>query len=249
MALKNCRECGQQVSTEAESCPHCGVPSPTCNTGAFPEEPPPSGDSWESYVRFKLRAGATPDEVADALQIHGVPPERGRELAQQQGREIRSQRRRDRDWTAGGAGTAEAGTLGQDEIIGLVGAGLLFVGVFLPLISAPVVGPLNYFQNGTGDGVIVLLMAAITAYMCFMQKTRLLVWPGGISLAMLAFTFINFQVQLGSATDQMQRDLEGNPFQGLGELAMQSVQMQWGWPVLILGGILVFAAGIKAQNT
>ena len=29
MALKPCRECGAQVSTEAEVCPHCGVHSPT----------------------------------------------------------------------------------------------------------------------------------------------------------------------------------------------------------------------------
>ena len=28
MALTNCRECGQQVSTEATACPHCGAPSP-----------------------------------------------------------------------------------------------------------------------------------------------------------------------------------------------------------------------------
>lgn len=29
MALKDCKECGAQVSTEAEACPHCGVPAPT----------------------------------------------------------------------------------------------------------------------------------------------------------------------------------------------------------------------------
>jgi uncharacterized membrane protein YdbT with pleckstrin-like domain len=29
MALQACRECGSQVSTEAESCPRCGVPNPT----------------------------------------------------------------------------------------------------------------------------------------------------------------------------------------------------------------------------
>ena len=28
MALKPCRECGKQVSTEAVTCPHCGVPQP-----------------------------------------------------------------------------------------------------------------------------------------------------------------------------------------------------------------------------
>src|SRR5438105_1794459 len=29
MALAQCRECGRNVSTEASSCPHCGVPGPT----------------------------------------------------------------------------------------------------------------------------------------------------------------------------------------------------------------------------
>jgi hypothetical protein len=34
MALKPCRECGQQVSTDAETCPHCGVRSPTDRAAA-----------------------------------------------------------------------------------------------------------------------------------------------------------------------------------------------------------------------
>ena len=29
MALKPCRECKKKVSTEATSCPSCGVPNPT----------------------------------------------------------------------------------------------------------------------------------------------------------------------------------------------------------------------------
>jgi hypothetical protein len=29
MALKSCRECGQKVSTEAPTCPHCGAKDPT----------------------------------------------------------------------------------------------------------------------------------------------------------------------------------------------------------------------------
>lgn len=28
MALTKCSECGQQVSTKARTCPHCGAPSP-----------------------------------------------------------------------------------------------------------------------------------------------------------------------------------------------------------------------------
>ncbi len=33
MALTGCRECGQQVSTEAATCPHCGTPTPTGKAG------------------------------------------------------------------------------------------------------------------------------------------------------------------------------------------------------------------------
>jgi uncharacterized membrane protein YdbT with pleckstrin-like domain len=36
MALAACRECGKQVSTEALSCPHCGVPRPAARTETEP---------------------------------------------------------------------------------------------------------------------------------------------------------------------------------------------------------------------
>lgn len=29
MALTDCKECGRQVSTEADKCPHCGRPAPS----------------------------------------------------------------------------------------------------------------------------------------------------------------------------------------------------------------------------
>src|SRR5437016_4720018 len=36
MPLAACRECGHDVSTEATSCPHCGVPSPSARQAAPP---------------------------------------------------------------------------------------------------------------------------------------------------------------------------------------------------------------------
>jgi len=38
----------------------------------------------------------------------------------------------------------------------------LFVGVFTPFVSLPFAGNLNYFQNGKGDGVIILLIALVS---------------------------------------------------------------------------------------
>ena len=37
MALMYCRECGKQVSSEARSCPHCGVPSPVYTGELLPQ--------------------------------------------------------------------------------------------------------------------------------------------------------------------------------------------------------------------
>lgn len=42
--LSNCRLCGGRVSSEADSCPHCGHPSPA-----------PVGDSVEGKAREFLR--------------------------------------------------------------------------------------------------------------------------------------------------------------------------------------------------
>lgn len=38
MALSPCRECGQQVSSEAPACPHCGVPDPSEAAAAQAQE-------------------------------------------------------------------------------------------------------------------------------------------------------------------------------------------------------------------
>jgi hypothetical protein len=38
MALNPCRECGQEVSTEASVCPHCGISNPTAAAAAPPNQ-------------------------------------------------------------------------------------------------------------------------------------------------------------------------------------------------------------------
>jgi hypothetical protein len=50
------------------------------------------------------------------------------------------------------------------QIIALIGAAVLCLGVFSPIVTIPLVGSMNYFRNGTGDGVVVLLFAALGAF-------------------------------------------------------------------------------------
>lgn len=53
MALAPCRECGASISTEAPTCPHCGVPHPA-NVAPAPPTPPAVAGGAEAAVDFKV---------------------------------------------------------------------------------------------------------------------------------------------------------------------------------------------------
>lgn len=131
----------------------------------------------------------------------------------------------------------------------LLGAALLFLGAFMPIISMPIMGSLNYFQNGTGDGTIIVLLAMATAALAATGHTRHVLWTGLAALAMLGFTFVRFQTKMAEARASMESELAGNPFRGLAEAAVGSVQLQWGWAVLVLGACLTIYAGWQARQT
>jgi hypothetical protein len=143
---------------------------------------------------------------------------------------------------------SQAGATYHKQMAGLIGSTLLFVGVFCPIVTVPIVGQMNYFQNGDGDGRFVLVLAAASAILTIARKFPLMWLTGGGSLGLVAYTFISFQSALNERKQQMQTELEGNPFAGLAQLAVQSVQIQWGFAVLVLGAILVIAAAAMRTN-
>ena len=101
-------------------------------------------------------------------------------------------------------------------------------------------------MNSKGDGVIVLILAAISLILVLLKKFKGLWFTGLGSMAIMTFTFINFQMALTNTKIQMETDLAGNPFRGIADMAMQSVQIQWGWVLLIIGAVLVItSAAIK----
>jgi len=135
------------------------------------------------------------------------------------------------------------------QILAILGALLLFVGVFLPIVSMPIVGSLNYFHNGQGDGTIVLMLAVISIILAITRRFRGLWVTGLCSVGLLLFALVNFLIRMSQLRDQMQTELADNPFRGLADVAVNSVQLQWGWAVLMLGGILiVVAAAMQGPN-
>lgn len=132
--------------------------------------------------------------------------------------------------------------------LGLIGSIVLFVGVFAPIVSIPIIGNMNYVQNGRGGGVLIMILAAISLILVLKKRYGGLWLTGIVSLVLMAFTFIRFQIKMSDAKKQMAVDLAGNPFRGIADAAMQSVQLQWGWAVLVVGaGLLIASAAIKDE--
>jgi len=132
------------------------------------------------------------------------------------------------------------------QLLGILGSAILFIGVFMPIVKLPVMGELNYFHNGRGDGVIILALA-VTSFIFVLIRWYRQLWITSLgSAAVLAFTFFNFQSKMSQATRQMETELKDNPFRGLADLAVQSVQLQWGWAVLVIGiAFLIVVAAMK----
>lgn len=136
------------------------------------------------------------------------------------------------------------------KTLGILGAIILFMGVFAPIVSVPIAGSFNYFYNGKGDGVILIAIAIISLIISLKENFKLLWWTGIASLGVLLLGLINFQMRISQFKSQMADELAGNMFKGIADVAAQSIQLQWGWVILIIGtGLILAAAAIPERES
>lgn len=143
-------------------------------------------------------------------------------------------------------GSANFNEFSRRQLFGLIGAAVMALGVFMPLMSGPFGMNVNYFSNGEGDGKFVLGMALCSAALVLFRRFTLLWLTGGLSFGVVGYAFFKIQSHISEVKSAMDADLQGNPFRGLADAAMSSVQMQWGWVVLFAGaGLILLCAWMK----
>jgi hypothetical protein len=117
----------------------------------------------------------------------------------------------------------------------------------MPIVSLPIVGSINYIYNGRGDGIFVLILAVISIILVVMKIYKGL-WITGVgSLWVMLYTFINLQSGISKMKKDLNTDLADNPFRGIADMAVNSVQIQWGWAVLVVGAGLVIASAASKE--
>jgi hypothetical protein len=126
--------------------------------------------------------------------------------------------------------------------LGLAGSIILFLGVFMPIASVPIQGNVNFFREGSVEAWLILTLAVSSFVVTVKKKYNVLWWTGVSSMIILAITYLDFQHKFEEIRAEMDDKLEDNPFRFMGDIMMNSFQLQWGWVVLVLGAALVIAS-------
>lgn len=132
----------------------------------------------------------------------------------------------------------------DSRILGIVGGVLLIIGAFCPLIGVDFLGQtmnVSYFSpQASWEGIVMLLLGIASIALAVLRKFKLLLIPGILALAITAFDYFSFKSKfadaLGAASETMREQMEN------------AVSMKWGWIVLILGGLVLLAAGALGKN-
>ena len=126
----------------------------------------------------------------------------------------------------------------KNEHIILAGAGTAALGTFLPVLTLPLGASVNYFKNGQGDGVLVLILSALVALFALTDLKRFSWIPAGLSLGVVTYSMVNVASALDQAKSNLERELAGNPFAGLATGLFETVNLEYGWFFLFLGPIV-----------
>ncbi len=120
---------------------------------------------------------------------------------------------------------------------GLIGGILLMVGVFCPAVSIPMFGSINFFSNGASYGVLILIAACVGLAALFSRH-----WIGVRVAAVFSLSVVVWvAVRLFSILNVTVRINDGSPFS---RAMADTIEVQWGWVVLTLGGVLLLFSSV-----
>jgi RNA polymerase subunit RPABC4/transcription elongation factor Spt4 len=123
------------------------------------------------------------------------------------------------------------------QVLAAIGSGVLFVGVFMPIYSAPIIGSINYYQNDNWFGMLIIFMAILSVIAMFIKQFWTLLVMGLVSLGALIITFINFQSKMSALQARSRGQIES--------AVLNTIQLQWGWAVLVVGALILIVVGIS----
>jgi hypothetical protein len=128
----------------------------------------------------------------------------------------------------------------------LVAAVVMAVGAFCPIVRLPIVGTVNYFMGGRGDGIFIVGCAAVIVGLLFAGYRRTTGVLAAGTLFLMILSLVRFATELWKAQASMARD--SGPLKGLSMLIANSVGLEWGWLLLIGGALAIVVLALMPSG-
>lgn len=123
------------------------------------------------------------------------------------------------------------------QVLGLIGAGMTGLGVFLPFVKLPIFGSINYFGSGERIGVFLFLCSIISVILIFSKLLKFIYIPA--TLSALPLTYSIYKVKYGLDSIEAPAVEKSNPFSGLAagmvEAMRASIQIEFGAYLIFFG--------------
>ena len=134
-------------------------------------------------------------------------------------------------------------------VLGLMGAFIMIVGIFAPVVSVPILGEVNYFNHGKGDGVIIAILGIVSIVLVLIRQYVWLAASGGVSLLVLGYTAISMNKYVDSLKTEVSISKTHEAFQGVANSLIDQVTFEWGFALLFVASLMLFiSAFFKGQQ-
>lgn len=130
------------------------------------------------------------------------------------------------------------------QITGVLGSAILGLSVFPPMIRVPFMGNLNYFQDRQGEGIAILVLAVVSLTLVILKKYKLLWLSGMGSIGVLLYSYLNIHIKISQIENDLESELAKNVFREMTEMAIDTIQIEWGLFVLITSVFLLFLTAV-----
>ena len=131
------------------------------------------------------------------------------------------------------------------KVAALIGAAILAIGVFLPVIQVPKRGALTMMDLEWG-GVILLVFAGITATLAVLGWTRHVLWPGIGAMGLIGYAYQRANAEIAQSRLRLGEGVGDDPLAALRDLAASNSRMDYGWAVMAIAAAIVVVAGLLA---
>jgi hypothetical protein len=140
--------------------------------------------------------------------------------------------------------------LNNNQKIGILGAIILLIGTFLPIVSLPLSGSYSLI-SGTGiAGYLILVSSIVSGYLFLFPKNKQIVWSNLVAAVLTLYALITnyltiakYQSDIQSQVNQLKNNPFGSYYSSSLLNAFGSMDINWfGWIVSLVGIATIFYA-------